>query len=202
MDYILGLDLGPTSIGWAVIECTPEGAPMRLVDANSRIFLSMVEADTKVPKNKKRREKRAMRRQLRRYKERREELVRLMHAHGLLPADIPGTRDWERQLNQLGHPIQLRAEALSRQLSLPELGRVFLHLLRRRGYKSNRGAKFQTLMEEVKKRELNLAFNDMETAESDVDEAGDDSTKETGKVLTGIRLMDSTRPKFPAALCL
>ena len=51
MDYILGLDLGPTSIGWAVIECTPDSVPMRLVDANSRIFLSMVEADTKVPKN-------------------------------------------------------------------------------------------------------------------------------------------------------
>ncbi|MBI2508754.1 MAG: type II CRISPR RNA-guided endonuclease Cas9, partial [Betaproteobacteria bacterium] len=99
MDYILGLDLGPTSIGWAVVECDAQGIPLRLVGANSRIFLAMVEADTKVPKNKKRREKRSMRRQVKRYKERRAQLIQLLIKHGMLGSANSDPQTWEDALN-------------------------------------------------------------------------------------------------------
>lgn len=46
-NFILGLDLGTNSIGWAIIGCDENANPSRLIDANSRIFLSMMEADAK-----------------------------------------------------------------------------------------------------------------------------------------------------------
>lgn len=189
MDYILGLDLGTTSVGWAIVECTSAGRPLRITNSNSRIFLSMVEADTKVPKNKKRREKRLMRRQGARYKQRRNELVGLLLSNQLLPTDIGEHTSWERNLNNLGHPIALRARAAEEKVSLFELGRIFLNLLRRRGYKSNRGAKFQLLM-----KELGNSFSLDEYDQPDTDSAVADVKKnETGLVLTGIRLMEEVR---------
>ncbi|SQA14490.1 Uncharacterized protein conserved in bacteria [Streptobacillus moniliformis] len=38
MKYILGLDLGVASIGWAVTEINEKGEPVGLIDANSVIF--------------------------------------------------------------------------------------------------------------------------------------------------------------------
>lgn len=187
MDYILGLDLGPTSIGWAVVECDAQGIPLRLVGANSRIFLAMVEADTKVPKNKKRREKRSMRRQVKRYKERRAQLIQLLIKHGMLGSANSDPQTWEDALNQQGNPFILRTEALTRPLTLPELGRVFLHLLRRRGYKSNRGAKYQSLLDDLKRRGITVALS--EENRVDDGEASDETVKETGLVLSGIRLL-------------
>ena len=38
MNYVLGLDVGITSCGWAVLELNHEDEPVRIVDLNSRIF--------------------------------------------------------------------------------------------------------------------------------------------------------------------
>ena len=38
MHYILGLDIGITSIGWAVIESDQDGAPFKIADLGVRIF--------------------------------------------------------------------------------------------------------------------------------------------------------------------
>ncbi|MBI5911590.1 MAG: type II CRISPR RNA-guided endonuclease Cas9 [Betaproteobacteria bacterium] len=187
MNYILGLDLGPTSIGWAVMECDANEKPIRLVDANSRIFLAMIEADTKVPKNKNRREKRSMRRQVRRYKERRGDLLDLLVRHGMFDASDNDPLTWEKALNDLGHPFALRAEALTRPLAPAELGRVFLHLLRRRGYKSNRGAKYQVLLDELRMRGLALDLEEEQAGPRD--EEVDEAAKETGAMLSGIKLL-------------
>ena len=47
MFYRLGLDLGVSSIGWAVIETDKDNNPIKIVNANSRIFSPPYE-----PKNK------------------------------------------------------------------------------------------------------------------------------------------------------
>jgi CRISPR-associated endonuclease Csn1 len=190
MRYVLGLDLGPTSIGWAVAALDAEGRPHQLIDANSRIFLAMVEADTKVPKNKNRREKRLMRKQINRYKLRRSALMTLLMQNHFFGDDSFDPINWERQLNRIGNPFQLRAEALERKLNPMELGRVLLHLLKRRGYKSNRGAKFASLLSDLNKRGVITDFNDTDAFE-ETDETGpvDDKVRETGAVLNGIRLL-------------
>lgn len=46
MDYILGLDLGETSLGWSVIE-TKEGVPYRFENFGVRIFQTGVTVKAK-----------------------------------------------------------------------------------------------------------------------------------------------------------
>lgn len=194
MAYAWGLDLGTTSIGWAVVELDEEQKARRLEDANSRIFLSMVEAKTKLPKNQNRRAKRLMRRQVARYKGRREALLALLHEHqffaGLTTPQLCA-QDWEKVLNELGNPFLLRTNALEEKLSLAQLGRVFIHLLRRRGYKSNRGIKFAALLKYVKECGFNPQFDDRDQAEGEDEKKEKGSIDETGKVLHGIELLQA-----------
>ena len=194
MDYVLGLDLGTTSIGWAVAELGEDGRPQRLVDANSRIFLSMVDAEKKEPKNKNRRVKRGMRKLTRRYKQRRTELIGLLLSHGFLSPDQLNPENWESNLNQLGNPFRLRAHALEdkAKLELAELARVFLHLLKRRGYKSNRGAKFAPLLAALRERGVALKFDEQDASQaSDEDSTSVKQAKEeAGTVLSGLRLLE------------
>jgi hypothetical protein len=49
------------SIGSAIVRCDGNKQPVGLIALHNRIFQEMVEADTRVPKNKKRREKRGAR---------------------------------------------------------------------------------------------------------------------------------------------
>ena len=46
LNYILGLDLGIASVGWAVVEIDEEENPIRLIDVGARIF-----ERAEVPKN-------------------------------------------------------------------------------------------------------------------------------------------------------
>lgn len=39
MRYVLGLDIGIASVGWAVLELDSFDEPFKIVDLNSRIFL-------------------------------------------------------------------------------------------------------------------------------------------------------------------
>ena len=88
---ILGLDVGTNSIGWALIE-DQDGRPSNLLDCGVRIFQEAVEAKTRTPKNKARREARLARRQTNRRKKRRQALIRLLTESGLMPED-PAERD-------------------------------------------------------------------------------------------------------------
>ena len=58
--YILGLDLGPNSIGWALIEEDDSG-PKSLQAVGVRVFQEMVDRQKKTPKNHKRRDARRVR---------------------------------------------------------------------------------------------------------------------------------------------
>ena len=210
--YILGLDVGSNSIGWAVVDCEltkgdHQGIyagyePVSLRALNSRIFLEMVEAKTQVPKNQKRRTARGTRNRRTYYKKRRKDLVDILIETGLLPDDYLGNpeqtlnridRDFaERKLNKAWSktwdirekaycsPYAMRYFSLEEALKPYELGRLLLHLQRRRGYFSNRGAKYVELI-----KQLNLT-----TPEDDEQTMSAEEKKETGKVLAAISELD------------
>lgn len=129
---ILGLDIGTNSIGWALIE---ENA--QLIKMGVRIFPIGLQEDSynksgkEVSKNVARRTARGARRAYHRYTLRRKQLRAILLANSMLP----------QEANIEHSPIsiyQLRHQAISQQVSLPELGRIFLHLNQRRGFKSSR----------------------------------------------------------------
>ena len=134
---ILGLDLGTNSIGWALLEET-EGKPQKIIDLGSRIFIKAVEEKTPTPKNVKRRNARLTRRVMQRRARRKLRMLNYLIMLKLLPPELTGNPTPEIILNDLGNPYQLRAKALDNVLTSFELGRVFLHLVQRRGFLSNR----------------------------------------------------------------
>ena len=130
--YTLGLDLGPNSIGWALVDDANE----KIVELGVRIFPEGVDKfDTKdeVSPNEGRRTARAMRRQSTRRRRRKRTLRLALVEAGLFPANL----DEQREL-LTRDPLSLRARALDEKLSPHELGRVFYHLGQRRGFLSNR----------------------------------------------------------------
>lgn len=141
MEYILGLDIGSNSIGWAALKQSGfDESP--ILGAGVRIFEEGVNIDAKSAKSEsrsvKRREARLRRRQLQRHALRKRQVLKYLQHAKLLP---PGpsnheTAAWRELLNT--DPYRLRAEALDRPLAEMELGRVFFHLAERRGFQSNR----------------------------------------------------------------
>jgi CRISPR-associated endonuclease Csn1 len=134
MARTLGLDLGPNSVGWALIDHDTG----RIVAAGSRVFPEGVDNfDTKKEKsrNKDRRIARGMRRQVRRRAERKRRLRAALTRAGLLPRDPDELADL-----MAVDPYPLRARAVDPEaepLTPHEVGRCLLHLNQRRGFLSN-----------------------------------------------------------------
>ncbi len=130
MDYVLGLDLGSNSVGWAMISKENQ----TIIDCGVRIFsegVNKIDSENEVSKNAERRNARQKRVQLFR-KRRRKFLLKLaLQNLGLMPNQL--TPDYFRN-----NPYEFRADALHQKIDKYELGRVFYHLAQRRGYKSNR----------------------------------------------------------------
>ena len=135
MKKILGLDLGSSSIGWALI-LTENDAPKEILGMGSRIVpLSSDDANefttgNTISKNAKRTQKRTTRKGYDRYQQRRENLTIVLRELNMLPDEnlikLPALELW-----------QLRANAATKgyKLTLPELGRILYHLNQKRGYK-------------------------------------------------------------------
>jgi CRISPR-associated endonuclease Csn1 len=133
MAYRLGLDLGPSSIGWAALTLDETGVPCGVLDLGVRIF-----SDGRHPKDgtslaAQRRGPRGMRRNRDRYLQRRKALLNALTRAGLMPAD-ESARTAVARLD----PWSLRAAALQRALRPEELGRALFHLNQHRGFRSNR----------------------------------------------------------------
>jgi len=131
--YRLALDLGPTSLGWAILRLNEQSKPIALVRSGVRIF-----SDGRNPKDGAslavaRRMARAMRRRRDRMLKRKSKLIAALIRHGFFPEDI----DQRKSLEGLD-PYRLRAEGLDRALAPHEFGRAMFHLNQRRGFKSNR----------------------------------------------------------------
>jgi CRISPR-associated endonuclease Csn1 len=129
---ISGLDLGVTSIGYALYD----NENNRIITAGSRIFQSGVESSPlgkESPRNATRRDKRQVRRQIFRRSERQSLLIAVLQDLGWLPRE-------ESLLENIlqKNPYQLRKLALTEKIGLDDLGRIFIHLSKRRGFKSSR----------------------------------------------------------------
>lgn len=144
-ELTLGLDLGPNSIGWALLN----EAAGAIVATGVRVFPEGVDRDQKggeVSKNEARRIARGMRRQIARRARRKRRLREALVAAGLLPETALLPRDdarrvaWETEQFKIADPYLLRRRALTERLEPHELGRALLHLAQRRGFKSNRKA--------------------------------------------------------------
>lgn len=135
MKYTLGLDLGQSSIGWAVLENDNNQTPMSLVDWGSHIFPDGRDAQSDEPLAVERRMKRSARRRRDRFQARMRELMRVMIASGMMPK----SRQEQKALQTL-NPYALRAKAVEEEIPLHQLGRAIYHIAQRRGFKSNRKA--------------------------------------------------------------
>lgn len=132
MPVTLGLDLGPNSVGWALVDEKNQ----RIIDCGVRVFPEGVDNfDTKKekPRNESRRIARGMRRQIARRSRRKRRLKTALITAGLYPCEP----DAQAGLDAL-NPYELRARAIKEPLTLFEIGRVFLHLNQHRGFLSNR----------------------------------------------------------------
>ena len=146
MAKILGLDLGTNSIGWALID----DAANKILGIGSRIFPMGVEnlgdGDNEISKNASRTGARGVRRQFFRRRLRKKVLLKVLSDNNMCPLSIDDFEDWkstkqfpsEKLVNWFVlNPYELRQKALTEKLSLEEIGRIFYHLIQRRGFLSN-----------------------------------------------------------------
>ncbi len=142
MKKVLGLDLGSASIGWAVVnvaETKEEKAA--ILGCGSRVIpISAEEKDSfekgkAISTNADRTLKRGMRRNLKRYEQRRDDLRRLFIDQGWISDGEPLS---ESGKNSTYETLYLRSKAAQDEISLKDLARVLLSINKKRGYKSSR----------------------------------------------------------------
>ena len=166
VDYVLGIDLGVVSLGWAAIQIEGNGgrsllgAGVRCWDLSSG-SLEKVEKGKEEPPGQLRRQARQLRRQMYRRAQRLRRTFRVLQDMGLFPAGSCSSMARKAYLEKLDRQAQqwlrqhvpnsdgggllahtfiyrLRAVALDHPLPAELLGRVFFHLAQRRGFLSNR----------------------------------------------------------------
>ena len=153
MKYILGLDPGVASIGWAlVLEAENENEESEIIasgviKANFDNFtylnskgvpkdgnpVEMFRKGFTVSPNLVRRISRGAHRSLQHYKLRRAELIRLLKENGLIDDDTLLYEDGKATTHET---YRLRAKAATEEISLNDLARVLLMINKKRGYKS------------------------------------------------------------------
>jgi CRISPR-associated endonuclease Csn1 len=147
MAKILGLDLGTNSIGWALIDDVQN----KILGIGSRIFPMGVEnlgegEEREISKNAGRTGARGVRRQFFRRKLRKKILLNELSKYKMCPMNASDFEDWKKTKEfpseKLAtwfalNPYELRQKALTEKLSLEEIGRIFYHLIQRRGFLSN-----------------------------------------------------------------
>lgn len=161
METTLGIDLGTNSIGIAIIEHEQP----QILYSGIRIFPEGINKDTigqgdkEESRNAIRRAKRQLRRQYFRKRLRKIKLLEILIQYGMCPIaleevkrwknwdkhqkstirqfpDTPQLREWLKQ-----NPYELRKRAVIENLTRMELGRIFYHLIQRRGFLSSRKGK-------------------------------------------------------------
>ena len=124
---IFGIDAGIASVGWAVLD----EANGEIIACGTRMFDAPETDKERTPKNSIRRQKRGMRRVIRRRRQRMNAVRSLLHESGLLES---ATSD---ALALHLDPWELRAAALDRALAAREMAAVLGHIARHRGFRSN-----------------------------------------------------------------
>lgn len=151
--YIVGLDIGISSVGWALLALDENTNPYRIIDVGSRIFTPGEESSGD-SKAKARREKRGTRRVTRRREFRIDRVRNLLYKNNYLKGkinednvvsekNIELTKLYNDMITEYykknnTNPYILKVEALNRKLTDEELSIILVHYAKKRGYKSNR----------------------------------------------------------------
>ena len=145
MKRILGLDLGTSSIGWALVNESERAEEISsIVQLGVRVNpltvdeMQNFEKGKSITTNADRTLKRSMRRNLQRYKLRRDVLIKLLKKVGFITDKTILSEQGNRTTFET---YRLRAKAAEEEISLEELARVLLMINKKRGYKSSRKAK-------------------------------------------------------------
>lgn len=138
MHYRLALDIGSTSIGWALLRLGDDSTsnrltPVAIIRSGVRIF-----SDGRSPKDGTslavtRRNARSARRRRDRLLQRKDSMLRQLVRYGFFPED-----EIQRKALVRLNPYELRARGLDEKLTPEEFGRALFHINQRRGFKSNR----------------------------------------------------------------
>ena len=146
MKRILGLDLGTTSIGWAFVnEAENDNEKSSIIRTGVRVIPLSTDEQQDFKKgntitiNADRTLKRGMRRNLQRYKQRRETVIEMLTKISFINEYTTLSED-ERATHST---YELRAKAPSEKLSKEDFARVLLMINKKRGYKSSRKANNQ-----------------------------------------------------------
>lgn len=124
--YVLGLDIGMASVGAALL------GDDHIIALHVRAFNKAETDDKGESLNKIRRESRLTRRRLRRRAHRLERARRLFHRQGLIKSAEPAG------ITSGQSPWALRAEGLDRKLEAHEWAATLYHIIKHRGFQSNR----------------------------------------------------------------
>lgn len=145
MKNILGLDLGTTSIGWAFVkEAESENEQSTIERIGVRVNPLSTDEQTDFEKGKSisinadRTLKRGARRNLQRYKQRRENLIEVLKKIEFIN---DATSLSEDDKNSTHSTFQLRSKAATEQIEKAAFARILLMINKKRGYKSSRKAK-------------------------------------------------------------
>ena len=143
MKRILGLDLGTTSIGWALVnEAESNNEASSIVRLGVRVNPLTVDEKSNFEKGKAittnadRQLRHGARINLQRYKLRRQNLHDCLQKQGWLGTEAM----YEEGKASTFETYKLRAKAAEEEISLHEFARVLFMLNKKRGYKSNRKA--------------------------------------------------------------
>lgn len=187
--YLLALDLGIASIGWALLGLDDSGNPNRVIRTGSHLYDSSNPADFEKGKDepaaKPRRDARQLRKMIWRRARRKRKLLRQLQLAKLLPAGNVSTpmaidvyvksidallaESWNKDITHREHqllPYRIRAAGLDRDLSPVEFGRALYHLAQRRGFLSNRKSKEKADEKSVVKSGISELAQEMAQAKS------------------------------------
>ena len=145
MKKVLGLDLGTTSIGWALVnEAEHDNEKSEIIKTGVRVNPISTEENSDFEKGKatslnaERTDKRGARRNLQRYKHRRAHLINVLKQNKIIDINTNLSETGKKSTHTLW---QKRAKAAKEQISIEDFARVLLAINKKRGYKSNRKTK-------------------------------------------------------------
>ena len=198
MKNILGLDLGTTSVGWALIKTDDNNKPTEIQDMGVRIVpLAENEGDkfTKgqdITVNADRTRARGQRRNYDRYQLRRQALTEKLRSLNMLPDEhlikLPVMELW-----------QLRANAVTQKVSLNELGRVLYHLNQKRGYKHSRtdsnDSKQRAYVKKINNRYAELQKSGMTIGQYFAQKLAETAITQDGKTFYVFRIKEQIYPR-------
>ena len=145
MKRILGLDLGTTSIGWALVEeAENNDEKSQIIKLGVRVNPLTTDEQINFEKGKTitinadRTSKRSARRTLQRYKLRRENLFEVLSKEGIINSDTILSEEGNHSTFKT---YENRAKSATGKIELLEFAKVLFMINKKRGYKSSRKAK-------------------------------------------------------------